>query len=198
MERIKETLCNIGDTNRHTGIFYPKSIRNNSIPSTALYSTAANTLNRSATPKYSFGTIFIPSAPTSIIPRAIPANTPKLRYSLLFALATISITSETMDSSTTKIVEKIYIFILKYLPRQPFLFLIWKLPVKYLRFLFIHQIPHWRCILSCNSIKISWYQFFAQKERCILAFQQSMIADAKLTSLSESTFSVEINISLKA
>ena len=78
MERIKETLCNIGDTNRHTGIFYPKSIRNNSIPSTALYSTAANTLNRSTTPKYSFGTIFIPSAPTSIIPRAIPANTPKL------------------------------------------------------------------------------------------------------------------------
>lgn len=109
IERMKETLCNMGDTNRHTGIFYPKSIQNNSTPSTALYPTAANTLNRSTTPKYSFGTIFIPSAPTNIIPRAIPANTPKLRYSFVFTPAMISITSETMDSITTNTVEMICI-----------------------------------------------------------------------------------------
>jgi len=46
------------------------------MPSTALNPVAAKTLNRSTTLKYAFGTMFIPNAPTNIIPNAIPAQIP--------------------------------------------------------------------------------------------------------------------------
>ena len=86
----------------------------------------------------------------------------------------------------------------KNLSQKFFLLHIRELSIKCLCFLFIYQIPCRRCILSCNSIKISRYQFFAQKERCILAFRQSMIADAKLACLFKSAFFIKINISFKA
>ena len=45
-------------------------------PSAVLKPVAAKTLKRSTTPKYSAGTSFMPKAPTSIMPRAIPAQMP--------------------------------------------------------------------------------------------------------------------------
>ncbi len=70
---------------------------------------AAKTLNRSTTPKYPAGTIFIPKAPTSIITSAAAAHIPYDRQSLLFIPAMIMTVSERIESITTRAVTEMCI-----------------------------------------------------------------------------------------
>ena len=84
--------------------FFISKSKNKKTPNTAVKPTAEKVLNLSGTPKYSFGTTFVPIAPISIIANAIVAKTAMERWFLSRYPPTMIVASEATDNKTTNTV----------------------------------------------------------------------------------------------